>query len=145
MHLIVGVDPGATSAVAAYNLEGELVLLESGKEFSKQEIIKQLVRTGKPVVVGCDKKKMPATVEKIASSVGAEKFEPEEDLDTVKKRELGKGKNSHEEDASASARHAYNQMRKNIRKIGRIADRTDKTTEEVAELYFEGKTGDLKT
>lgn len=139
--LIVGIDPGATSAVAAYDLNGELVVLESRKEFSQEDIIQELVRNGKTVVVSCDKEKMPSTVEKIASSLGAEKFEPEEDLRAKKKQQLGKGDNSHEIDATASAIHAYNQMRKKIRKIGQIAERTGKNREEVAKIYFSENKG----
>ena len=142
--LIVGIDPGSTSAVAAYDLKGELVLLESQREFPTENIIQELIETGKTVVVSCDKDKMPATVEKIASSLGAKKFEPEEDLSSQKKQQLGVGENSHEIDASASAKHAYNQMRKKIRKIEELSDRTGKTEKEVARLYFSGKTDDLK-
>lgn len=143
-NIIVGVDPGATSAVAALNLKGELVLLESRKEFAKEEIIQEIVETGKPVVVTADKEKMPSTVEKIASSLGANKFEPEEDLDQQKKHDLGKGDNSHEIDAYAAARHAYNSLRRRIRKIEKLSERTEKEKEEVARLYFSGKANQIK-
>lgn len=142
--IIVGIDPGATSAVAAYNLEGELVMLESRKEFAQEEIIQEIIQTGKPVVISCDKEKMPSTVEKIASSLGAQRFEPEEDLNQPKKQELGTGENSHEIDASASAQHAYNQMRRGIRKIGELSEKTGRSREEVAEMYFAGKAEELK-
>lgn len=134
--LIVGIDPGNTSAVAALNLDGEIELLESRREFPPQEIILELVETGKPVVVACDTRKMPSTVEKIASSLGAERFEPDEDLESRRKKELGKGDNSHEIDAVASAIYAYNNLRRRIQKIETESRESDETPGEVAETYF---------
>ena len=124
--LIVGIDPGNTTAVAALNFEGELVLLESRLEFSRNEIIETLIETGRPIIIGCDKQKMPSGVEKIASSLGAKKFSPEKDLSVERKEELGEGENSHEKDASAAARHAYRNYSKQIRKINRNSETGEK-------------------
>lgn len=135
--LIVGIDPGSTSGIAAFNLDGELVLLESQKEFSHDEIIRKLIDTGKPVVVTSDRAEMPSTAEKIASSLGAERFEPEEDLPREKKKELGKGENSHEKDAHASVLYAYNCLQKEIRKINQHSEESDSSRSEVAKKYFE--------
>lgn len=134
--LIVGVDPGNTSAVAALNLDGELELLESRKEFSRAEIIQKIVETGKPVVVASDRSEMSSTVRKIGQSLGAERFTPDENLDTQTKKDLGEGDNSHEVDASAAARYAFNQLRKNVRKIKSYAERNDEDLAEVASNYF---------
>ena len=134
--LIVGIDPGNTSAVAALNLDGELELLESQKEFSRPEIIQRIVETGKPVVVASDRSEMPSTVRKIGQSLGAERFTPDENLGSRRKKELGEGENSHEVDASAAAYHAFSQLRKNIRKIKSYAEREDEDITEVAANYF---------
>jgi predicted RNase H-like nuclease (RuvC/YqgF family) len=134
--LIVGIDPGSTSAVAAVNLDGEIRLIESDRELPPRDIIRLLVDEGRPVVVACDTCKMPSTVEKVASSMGARKFAPEEDLDRQRKRELGKGENSHEKDAVASAVHAYKTLRRNIRKIKKITEESGRKREKVAEEYF---------
>ena len=134
--LIAGIDPGSTSAVAAINLEGEEVLLESRREFSRHEIIESLVETGFPVVVTSDQREMPETVEKIASSFGARKFEPENNLSRSRKQKLGKGKNSHEKDAYASALHAYKSLKKTITKINRASDRGDSEKKEIAEEFI---------
>jgi len=139
--LIVGVDPGNTSAVAALNLEGELVLLESGREFAPNEIIQRLIETGRPVVLASDREKMPSTVEKIASNLGAHKFEPHEDLDSQRKKELGKGTNSHEKDAVASAMYAYNNLQRKIKKIKKSAQEKDKAQVSVAKNYFSESLG----
>lgn len=137
--LIAGIDPGSTSAVAAVSLDREIELLESRKEFPTDEIIRRLVETGKPVVVACDTCKMPSTVEKIARSLGARKFRPDEDLDRQRKKELGEGDNSHEIDAVASALYAYNRFQRKISKIEREAEESELARFEVAESYFSGK------
>ncbi|MFB6208085.1 MAG: DUF460 domain-containing protein [Candidatus Nanohaloarchaea archaeon] len=134
--LIVGVDPGSTSAVAAVDLDGELKLLESGRHLAPDEIIEKIIEAGKPVVVTSDREKMPSKVEKIASSLGAERFYPGEDLEVEKKKELGEGDNSHEMDASASAFNAYNNLQREIRKIEDYADELDEPRAEVAGRYF---------
>lgn len=135
--LIIGIDPGNTSAIAALDLDGELVLLESRLEFAPEDIIQRAIDVGKPVVVSCDKQKMPSTVEKIASSLGAEKFEPEKDLSRQRKRELGgKGENSHEKDAYASAMHALKDMRKQVRKINEKSRNEEVERHEIAGEYL---------
>lgn len=134
--LIVGVDPGNTSAVAALNLEGDLKLLKSQKEFNRAEIIQEIVETGKPVVIATDRSEMPSSVKKIGQSLGAERFTPDVNLGTDTKRDLGEGDNNHEIDASASARYAFNQLRKNIRKIKSYSERNDRDITRVASDYF---------
>jgi predicted RNase H-like nuclease (RuvC/YqgF family) len=134
--LIVGVDPGSTSAVAAVDLKGEVELLESGKNFPPREIIRRVIKIGKPVVVASDKGKTPSKVEKISSSVGAKLFEPEKDISSEKKKELGKGANSHELDAVASAVNAQKKLHKDIRKIEKYDEELEKSRVEIAERIF---------
>jgi predicted RNase H-like nuclease (RuvC/YqgF family) len=129
------VDPGTTSAVAALNLDGELVLRESERDIPRHRMISLIIEHGQPVVVSCDTEKMPSTVEKIASSLGAERFEPENDLSSSRKSELGAGENSHEKDAQAAARHAYNSLRSQIRKIKRDSGE-ERPPKDVARRYF---------
>ncbi len=134
--LVVGIDPGNTSAVAALDLEGELVFLESRKEFSRPEIIERIIEEGHPVIVSCDKEEMPSNVEKIASSLGATRFEPEEDLPVQRKEELGIGDNSHEKDAHASALHAYKSLSKQFRKINKRSREKGVRKWDVAKDHF---------
>lgn len=134
--LIVGIDPGSTSAVAAIDLDGEIQLLESGKNFPPSEIIERIVKVGRPVVVASDKGKTPSTVEDIRTSLGAQLFEPQQDLDSERKRELGKGANSHEKDAVASAVHAYNNLNREIRKIEKYREKLEIGRPQIAKRYF---------
>lgn len=132
-------DPGSTSGVAAVDFDGDLKLVKSGKNFPPSEIIQEVIDAGHPVVVTSDKAKMPSKVEKIASSLGAERFVPEEDLEARKKKELGEGENSHELDASASALNAYNNLQREIRKIDRYCDKLGEDRYSAAKKYFEGE------
>ncbi len=117
-------------------MEGEIKFLESWRHASQSKLIREIIDEGKPVVVASDKGKTPSTVEKIASSLGAEVFEPEEDVDSDKKDELGKGENSHEKDASASALNAYNHLNRERRKIRKIAQEKDVSIDLAAQNYF---------
>jgi predicted RNase H-like nuclease (RuvC/YqgF family) len=134
--LIVGVDPGSTSAVAGANLQGEIELLESGKNFPPRDIIQRIIKVGKPVVLASDKSTTPDKVEKIANSVGAKIFEPEEDLSSEKKKKLGKGTNSHELDAVASALNARRHLQRDIVKIEKFDEEYDLAKKEIALKVF---------
>ncbi|WEL23545.1 DUF460 domain-containing protein [Candidatus Nanohalovita haloferacivicina] len=134
--LIIGIDPGSTSAVAAINLQGEIKLLHSSKNFPPSQIIEKIIETGKPIVVTSDKAKMPSKVDKIASSLGAETYVPDRDLEQDKKKELGHGENSHEIDAAASAINAYNNMQREIRKIEKFSNELEEEKTVIADRYF---------
>lgn len=135
--LIVGIDPGSTSAVAALNLDKELVLLESDKEFPSEDIILKLIQKGHTVLVGCDTESMPSLADDVASSLGARKFSPEEDISKRKKKSLGsEGDNSHEKDAIAAAIHAYNQHQRQIKKINEEAGENKRKRTELAKKRF---------
>lgn len=132
----MGIDPGSTSALAIVDLDGNIIFLNSWRHISRSELIRKIIKQGKPVIVTSDKRKTPSTVQKIASSLGSEVFEPEEDLDSETKRELGNGDNSHEKDASASALNAYNHLQREIRKIEQIAERENVSRDKAAQHYF---------
>ena len=134
--LIIGIDPGNTTAVAAIDLDGEIRLLESRLEFPHHEIIEAIIENGYPLVITADKEDLPSTVDKIASSVGAKRFTPENDLSQERKRELGKGDNSHEKDAYAAASHAYKRMSKQIRKINRKNETEDRKKLNIAKEHI---------
>lgn len=135
--LIVGVDPGSTSAVAALDFEGEKVFVKSRKNFPPREIIAEIVDYGRPVVVASDKKKFPSTVEKVASSVGAYRYELDKDLSRERKNTLGEGDNDHEKDAVAAAMNAFRGLRDNIKTIKELSRERSEETSLIALEYFD--------
>lgn len=137
--LIVGIDPGNTSAVAAIDLKGEIQLLESGRHFSPDQIIQTIIKVGKPVIITTDKQKIPSKVEKIANNLGTHKHTPSKDLSQEKKQKLGMGANNHELDAVAAAKNAYNQHQKQINKIEKYNKKINLDKATIAKKYFNGK------
>ena len=87
-NLIVGIDPGITTAIAVLDLKGKLIQLYSSKDFSKNEIIKFIAELGNPIIFATDVFPPPKFVEKLASSFEAELFSPVQSLSISEKNEL---------------------------------------------------------
>ncbi len=117
--LIVGIDPGLTTAIALVDLKGNFVAVKSKKEFGKREMIKFVSRCGKPLIVASDKKKPPRFTKKFASALGCKLFFPENDMLVEEKNSLTKELElrAHEKDAAASALNAYKNYAMHFSKI----------------------------
>ena len=116
-YLIVGLDPGATTAVAALDFRGELVEMKSRKGWSAGEVVEYISSLGKPVVVSTDKSSPPELVSKIKASFNAVLHTPKEDLSVEKKKALTakfSPSNDHERDALAAAIDAYNSYKNKL-------------------------------
>ncbi len=108
--LIVGIDPGTTVGYAMLDVEGRLLVTDSAKEISIGDLISKVIEKGKPILVGCDKKKTPQFVDKFKTKVGAKVVSPKEDMKYKEKRNMTKlfpFKNKHQMDAIASALYAW--------------------------------------
>jgi len=117
-YLIVGVDPGIDTGVAALTLTGRPVLLTSRRGLSRNQLIRLLTELGRPIVVASDVTPAPEYVKKIATSLSAVLFEPPYTLSVGEKRRIAqeyearlngviKVKDSHQRDALAAAVKAY--------------------------------------
>jgi len=108
--VIVGIDPGTTTAAAVVGLEGEVLDVLSTRTADTAAIIEWLIERGRPIIVAADVTPMPETVEKFRRSFDAAGWVPSRDLPVdVKKhrtREVGYD-NDHERDAIAAALGAY--------------------------------------
>lgn len=110
-YTIVGIDPGATTAVAVLDLKGNLVDIKSKKNWKISEIIEYITSLGKPVIIATDRSNPPEFVQKIKASFNAILYVPKEDIDTERKRFLTVkhgNLNDHERDALAAAMEAFN-------------------------------------
>ncbi len=108
--LIVGIDPGTTTAYAALTLSGEMIQVESSKRFDLKTLLAIVSKHGQPVLVGCDKALVPSFVRRFATQFGARVVRPKQDLAVRdKKMVVGKRKvkNDHECDALAAALLSY--------------------------------------
>lgn len=121
-HLIVGVDPGVTTGIAAVTLNGELKMLTSGKELGRGQVVRILSEVGTPVVVATDTSPPSEYVKRLATMLNAALITPQRPLTIEEKRRLVsdfvnsssqhfKVKDAHQRDALAAALYAYSQLR----------------------------------
>ena len=123
--IIVGYDPGTTSALAIVDTNRRLLLLKSKRNMKRKEVVDTVTSRGKPILVAGDKHPLPKSVEKLASSLGCKAYSPSESLSTLEKWRLvneflEKIKNDHEKDALASALKAYEKYSKLFKKTDRV-------------------------
>lgn len=115
--LILGIDPGTTTAVAILDALGRTLQCFSSKNPDKSQVILKVVRYGEPIAVGTDKSAVPSTVGGYARKLGAIVVSPAKDLTKVEKKSvidksLG---NDHEQDALAAAKFAYKSIEPRLR------------------------------
>ncbi|WP_018256829.1 DUF460 domain-containing protein [Halomicrobium katesii] len=109
-HVVVGVDPGTTTAVAVVGLDGEVLDVYSSRTVDAAGVTEWIVERGRPIVVAADVTPMPETVEKLRRSFSAAGWTPDSDLaiDVKQHRTREEGyDNDHERDAMAAALGAY--------------------------------------
>ena len=119
-HVVVGVDPGTTTAVAIVGLDGEVLDVYSSRTNDQAGVIEWIIERGRPVVVAADVTPMPETVEKFRRSFDAAGWEPERDLpvDEKKHRTRNEGyDNDHERDAMAAALYAFDHHESQFERI----------------------------
>ena len=119
-YLIVGIDPGTTTAVAIVDLSGNLISVKSQKDWSFSDVIEFIKSHGKPVLIATDKKNPPEFVNKVKAAFNAVLYAPREDLSLDKKRDLTSKYdflNDHERDALASAIDALKNYESKFRNI----------------------------
>ncbi len=119
-RVIVGIDPGTTTAVAVVGLEGELLDVMSTRTADTAAVIEWIIERGRPILVAADVEPMPNTVEKIRRSFDAAGWVPPRDLpvDVKKHRTREEGyDNDHERDAIAAAFGAFDDHRDQFERI----------------------------
>lgn len=126
---ILGIDPGTTTGYAVLDVTGNLLKKGSAKNISMGSLISKVIRSGNPIIIGCDKKTTPWFVEKMAAQLGAKVIYPAKDLLKEEKKGLVniKTENDHETDALASAFFAYEQVKGLFSKIDYVLEKKDKT------------------
>ncbi|ELZ30968.1 hypothetical protein C474_10916 [Halogeometricum pallidum JCM 14848] len=121
-HVIVGIDPGTTTAAAVIDLDGNKLDVHSTRTADTADVIEWLIERGRPVIVAADVEPMPETVKKFRRSFDAAGWEPEKDLPVDEKlhrtREAGY-ENDHERDALAAALFAFDAHEDQFQRISR--------------------------
>jgi hypothetical protein len=119
-YTIIGIDPGTTTAVAAIDLNGNLIDVKSKKGWSPGDVLEFISGMGNPVVVATDKNNPPEYVLKIKAAFNAVLYTPKEDMSIEKKKNLTnryKILNDHERDALAAAIDAFNSFKNKLRNV----------------------------
>ncbi|HVP95605.1 DUF460 domain-containing protein [Methanoregula sp.] len=119
-YMIVGIDPGTTTAIAALDLDGNLLHLESSRQMNMSGVIEALYRVGKPLVIASDVQEMPHSVEKIRRAFSAVAYTPKQDTPVETKLALTSGypyENVHERDALSAALDASVQYQHKFRNL----------------------------
>jgi len=113
-YLIVGIDPGTTTASAAIDLDGNLLHLASSRQMNMSDVIESLYKVGKPLIIASDVQEMPYSVEKIRRAFCAIAYTPKQDMSVDSKVEITSPfqyANDHERDALSAALGAYRHYR----------------------------------
>ncbi len=119
-YAIFGIDPGATSAVCALDLNGTLIQCRHIKEGGRENISLMINSIGIPSAIATDKMPAPDTVRKVAAGYNAILFVPSRELTENEKTALARGKgfeNAHVRDAYSAAMTAYNSYANKLRQI----------------------------
>ena len=123
-RVIVGIDPGTTTAAAVVGLDGTVHARYSSRTADTAAVTEWIIEQGRPIIVAADVEPMPETVEKFRRSFDAAGWHPTTDLPVDEKlhrtREVGH-ENDHERDALAAALYAYDA---HVDQFERISEKT---------------------
>jgi hypothetical protein len=121
-YLIVGIDPGTTTAIAAIDLDGNLLHITSSRQMNMSGVIESLYKVGKPLIIASDVQQMPFSVEKIRRAFSAIGYSPKQDMSVDTKVELASPfpyANDHERDALSAALEAYRHYRNKFQNLAK--------------------------
>jgi predicted RNase H-like nuclease (RuvC/YqgF family) len=119
-YVIVGIDPGTTTATAALDLDGNLLHLQSSRQMSLSDVTESLYKVGKPLIIASDVHEMPFSVEKIRRAFKAVAYTPRQDVSVETKLELTSPYpygNDHERDALSAALDAFRSYKNKFQSI----------------------------
>ncbi|MCX9013276.1 MAG: DUF460 domain-containing protein [Candidatus Methanoperedens sp.] len=119
-YIIVGIDPGTTTAVAVLTLSGEMRFVSSSRTASISDVIEMISEQGRPLIIASDVFPTPNTVEKIRRAFNAVPGSPDDVLTLEDKIELARPfeySNAHERDAIAAAASVYRKNRNKFEQI----------------------------
>src|SRR3989338_6419099 len=127
--LVVGIDPGTTTAYAVLDLSGNVVSVKSAKNLGINALLAEVMQLGKIVVIGTDKAKIPSLVEDFSAKTGARIVYPKEDLKVEEKKSMVRGfktENEHQDDALASSLFAFKKIKPVLERIDSYAKENNK-------------------
>ena len=129
--MIVGIDPGVTTAVAILDINGNVLNLHSRRDMKKSDIINHILKFGNPIIISSDVDVVPKTVENIARKFGCVLYSPDRQVSFAQKKKITRDyseitKNHHEIDALSACMKAWKHYRPMFSKIGYILKKFNK-------------------
>ncbi|WP_336024042.1 DUF460 domain-containing protein [Halobellus salinisoli] len=121
-HVVVGIDPGTTTAAAVVGLDGRILDVYSTRTADTADVIEWLIERGRPVVVAADVTPMPETVEKFRRSFDAAGWTPNSDLpidEKLHRTREASYENDHQRDALAAALFALDDHEDQFERISK--------------------------
>ena len=127
----MGIDPGTTTAVAVFDLQGNLPHTVSRRGFRRSAIQKFILEQGTPLLIASDITPLPRSVQKVASAFSAAKVAPEKTLGWKDKKRVVESflkekspiakpwRNAHEKDALIAGYRAWKRIRPRLDKMER--------------------------
>ncbi|MEM4254972.1 MAG: DUF460 domain-containing protein [Candidatus Norongarragalinales archaeon] len=121
--MIAGVDSGTWRAFAVLDFDGNVVAMESRKNWTPDEFIASL-SAFPPAVIACDKIPVPKNIRLLKSVFSARLFKPHKSLTGVQKTFLTRDyriANEHERDALAAALKAFRSLKNKFELVDKKA------------------------
>ena len=126
--LIVGVDPGVNLGYALLGVDGSVLEYGCLKNAGLNNFVKFLIKKGRVVVIGTDRKNVPKFIEKLGAVLNVRVVYPEDDLLVKEKMKLienFKVSNKHERDALAVGIFTFKRIRKLMSKVDIYLERRE--------------------
>ena len=99
-------------------MNGELIASGCVKEAGDEQVIRLIMKTGKPVIIASDTSPPSHFVQKIAARFNIRVFHPKESMTQAEKKIIGRGiVNPHIRDSYAAAVKAYRRYANRLRQI----------------------------
>jgi predicted RNase H-like nuclease (RuvC/YqgF family) len=139
-HVLVGIDPGTTTAAAVVSLDGEVLDRFSSRTADRADVVEWLVERGRPALVAADVTPMPESVERLRRSFDAAAWTPDADLPVDEKLHRTRAAsydNDHERDALAAALFAFDDHEDQFARIARKTPRELDRGEVIARVLAE--------
>jgi hypothetical protein len=115
-NLIVGLDAGANFGVAILDTEGKLISVTTIRQPRRGDIIKHILKFGRPVIIASDVSPLPRNITKLAAALGTRTYYPPSSLKIKEKQKILEDfekefpqvlKDAHQKDAAAAALKAF--------------------------------------
>ena len=115
--IMIGIDPGMSIGLSIFDLNGNLLLLKTLRRASISDVVDEIIKYGKPVLLTSDVSPPPKALLKLASIFGAKIYTHNSSLSVREKWDVTQRycevhgvsiKTSHERDSLAALIKAYN-------------------------------------